>query len=190
MLRLGSEPGRRRPPRPVTLTTGHDLEDLPRAACCCQMTQAMSAASASASAMRSARAWAARALATTGSIGCRHRSGRAWSHLVQWPHASLPSALDDCPNPAAMAARPALMASSRTRLWHWPLGSTRRWCRSDLAMRTSPSGRVSASVEKEDGRRFPMSSQLRRETHARACTSIACGAHPRPDRPALHRPVT
>ncbi len=34
-------------------------------------------------------------------------------------------------------------------------------------------GRVSGSVEKEDGRRFPMSSQLRRETHARACTSIA-----------------
>jgi hypothetical protein len=34
-------------------------------------------------------------------------------------------------------------------------------------------GRVSGSVEKEDGRRFPMSSQLRRETHARARTSIA-----------------
>jgi putative transposase len=50
-------------------------------------------------------------------------------------------------------------------------------------------GRVSASVEKEDGRRFPMSPQLRRETHARACTSIACRADPRRDRPAVRRLV-
>jgi uncharacterized protein YeaO (DUF488 family) len=75
----------------------------------------------------------------------------------------------------------------------WPRGLTKDRARLDQWFKqVAPwtAGRVSASVEKEDGRGFPMSSQLRRETHARARTSIACGAHPRPDRPALRRPVT